>query len=115
MIWINSLDQVYPVVDGGPVKERYVFFVWLPNIETCLHQLPAALEDAVPKAEGGGLKYVQISKYKCQIYKCTNINKHSVKYIKLRDAEKICTQNWKIKKSKHPNKTPTLWHKMASE
>lgn len=46
------------------MKERYVFFVWLPNIETCLHQLPAALEDAVPKAEGGGLKYVQMHKHK---------------------------------------------------
>lgn len=38
-----------------------------------------------------------------------------MKYIKLRDAKKIYTQNWKIKKSKHPNKTPTVWHKMASE
>lgn len=46
---MDSLDQVYPVVDGGPVEECYVFFVWLPNIEARLHQLPAALEDAVPE------------------------------------------------------------------
>lgn len=43
-----SLDQVYPVVDGGPVEERYVFLVWLPNIEARLHQLSAALEDTIP-------------------------------------------------------------------
>lgn len=48
---MDSLDQVYPVVDGGPVEERYVFFVWLPNIEARLHQVSAALEDAVPTDE----------------------------------------------------------------
>lgn len=48
---MDSLDQVYPVVDGGPVEERYVFFVWLPNIEARLHQISAALEDAVPEDE----------------------------------------------------------------
>ena len=53
MIRGDSLDQVYPVVDAGPVEECYVFFVWLPNIEARLHQLPAALEDAVPEERGG--------------------------------------------------------------
>ncbi len=52
---LDSLDQVYPVVDGGPVEECYVFFVWLPNIEARLHQLPAALEDAVPEEERRGM------------------------------------------------------------
>lgn len=79
MIWINSLDQVYPVVDGGPVQERYVFFVWLPNIETCLHQLPAALEDAVPKAEGGGLKYVQMPDIQMHKHKQTQREIHKTK------------------------------------
>lgn len=46
---MDSLDQVYPVVDSGPVEEGYVFFVWLPNIEARLHQLSAALEDTVPE------------------------------------------------------------------
>ena len=58
----HSLDQVYPIVDGGPVEERYVFFVWLPNVEARLHQLPAALEDSVPAAEGKEhLKQTQIN------------------------------------------------------
>lgn len=43
-----SLDQVYPVVDGGPVEERYVFLVWLSNVKARLHQLSAALKDAIP-------------------------------------------------------------------
>lgn len=51
MIGCDLLDQVYPVVDRSPVEERYVFFVWLPNIKARLHQLPAALEDAVPEEE----------------------------------------------------------------
>lgn len=48
----DSLDQIYPVVDGGPVEERYVFLIWLSNVKTRLHQLPATLEDAVPLGEG---------------------------------------------------------------
>lgn len=31
------------------MEERYIFFVWLPNIEARLHQVSAALEDAIPK------------------------------------------------------------------
>lgn len=46
--FVDSLDQVYPVVDGSPVEERYVFLVWLPDVEACLHQLSAAFEDAIP-------------------------------------------------------------------
>lgn len=44
----DSLDQVYPVVDGGPVEERHVLLVGLPDVEARLHQLPAALDDSVP-------------------------------------------------------------------
>lgn len=47
----DSLDQVYPVVDGSPVEKRYIFLVWLSNIKTSLHQLPAALEDSIPEQE----------------------------------------------------------------
>lgn len=53
MFCSNLLHQVYPVVDGGPVEKRYVFFVWLPNVKARLHQLSAALEDAVPAAQAG--------------------------------------------------------------
>lgn len=49
----DSLDQVYPVVDGGPVEERHVLLVGLPDVEACLHQLPAALEDSVPANRQG--------------------------------------------------------------
>lgn len=55
----DSLDQVYPVVDGGPVEKGYIFFVWLPNVEARLHQLPAALEDAVPEERGQSQIHVQ--------------------------------------------------------
>lgn len=44
----DLLDQVYPVVDGGPVEECHVLLVRLPDVEARLHQLPAALEDSVP-------------------------------------------------------------------
>lgn len=59
---LYSLDQVYPVVDGGPVEECYVFFVWLPNVEARLHQLSAALKDAVPGDEG---QIVKVKKNSC--------------------------------------------------
>lgn len=42
------LDQVWAVVDGGPVQESDVLFVWLPDIISCLHQLLTALEDTEP-------------------------------------------------------------------
>lgn len=68
--WQDSLDQIYPVVDGGPVEECYVFFVWLPNIEARLHQLPAALEDAVPEEEGR--RGINVSSH---TNKCANTDK----------------------------------------
>lgn len=80
---LDSLDQVYPVVDGGPVEECNVFFVWLPNIETRLYQLSAALEDAVPGDEWR--RGVKVSSH-------TNTDKHRVKYIRLTHSDKMHTR-----------------------
>lgn len=98
---LDSLDQVYPVVDGGPVEECNVFFVWLPNIETRLYQLSAALEDAVPGDEWR--RGVKVSSH-------TNTDKHRVKYIRLTHSDKMHTRRKTFKKqinkysqTRHPN------------
>lgn len=43
----DLLDQVYPVVDSGPVEERHILLVRLPDVEARLNQLPAALKDSI--------------------------------------------------------------------
>ena len=45
----DSLDQVYPVVDGRPVQKCDVLFVRLTHIVARLNQLSASLEDPVPE------------------------------------------------------------------
>lgn len=72
------------------MEECYVFFVWLPNIEARLHQLPAALEDAVPERERErdrrGIKVSSHTKTPA------STDKHKVKYIKPRQTDKIHAQ-----------------------
>lgn len=42
------LDQLWAIVDGCPVKQGHVLFVWLSDIISCFHQLLAAFQDAEP-------------------------------------------------------------------
>lgn len=43
------LDQLGAIVDGRPVQQADVLFVWLPDIVSGFHQLFAALKDAEPE------------------------------------------------------------------
>lgn len=99
------------------MEECYVFFVWLPNIEARLHQLPTALEDAVPGEEGRrGIKgYLPVT------------DKHSVKNVTPRHTDdmhayiKTHTKTDNLRKQLNkiqnrysdPNTTPTLWLNLA--
>lgn len=42
------LDQLWAIVDGGPVKQGHIFFVRLSHVVSCFHQLLAAFQDTKP-------------------------------------------------------------------
>lgn len=42
------LDQLWAVVDGRPVQQSDILFVWLPDIISCFYQLLTALKNAKP-------------------------------------------------------------------
>lgn len=52
------LDQLWAVVDGRPVQQRDVLFVWLPDVISGLHQLLTALQDPKPDQGKTGSAYL---------------------------------------------------------